>query len=293
MSPTEELQALVARHAGDGLTRVSDLAWVIASDAPTEPIVGCTEPALAVVVQGAKRMVLGDRVLDYAAGQYLVVSVELPVAAHISRATVDEPFLAFGIELRPERVASLLAEAGPPPPVEPPVAGVGVSVASDELLDAAARLLRLLDRPQDVAALAPAYEREVLWLLARGPQGAAVRQIGLADSSISRIGRTIAWIRAHYDEPLSVEALAAQAHMSVSTFHRHFRAATELTPLQFHKQVRLQEARARLLSQPDEVGGVAFAVGYRSPSQFSREYRRQFGVAPGQDAARRRRLVAG
>jgi AraC-like DNA-binding protein len=225
------------------------------------------------------------------------VSVELPVIGHITRATVKEPFLAVVLELRPERIAALLLETAPaatggPGAADGTPAGIAVSDASPALIDAIGRLLALLDAPDDAAALATGVEREVLWRLLTGPQGATVRQIGLADSRLAHLARAIRWIRSYYNETLRVEELAALATMSVSSFHRHFRAVTSMTPIQFQKQIRLREARARLLAQPGDITGVGFAVGYDSPSQFSREYRRMFGVAPSRDALALREAAA-
>lgn len=154
------------------------------------------------------------------------------------------------------------------------------------------RLVRLLDRPADLPILAPMIEREILWRLVTGEQGALVRQIGLADSRLRHISRAVRWIREHHAQTLRVEDLARLAGMSASPFHRHFRAVTAMTPIQFQKRIRLQEARLRLMSSTDDVAGVGFAVGYDSASQFSREYRRQFGSPPGQDAARLRGQAA-
>jgi AraC-like DNA-binding protein len=289
MDPVAELRTLIARHARDGVTPTA-LAGVsvMAATAPTAPLGSVAVPALAVVVQGAKRTVVNQRVFDYGAAQYLVVSVDLPVTAHITQASPEAPFLAFGMALRPAVIAALLLEAGPGTARPSAPAGVAVSDATPDLLDAGVRLLRLLDQPQSARALAPLYEREILWRLVTGDQGAAVRQIGLADSQLSQLGHAIAWIRRHYDQTVRIDDLAALSGMSASAFHRHFRAATEMTPIQYQKQVRLQEARARLIAAPGEVGGVGYAVGYRSASQFSREYRRLFGVPPGRDAERLR-----
>ena len=218
-----------------------------------------------------------------------MVSVDLPVIGHITHARADEPFLAFVFELRPQMIAALLLEtatatAAGPGALDALPYGIAVSDASPALVDAIARLLALLDAPDDAPALAAGFEREVLWRLITGPQGATVRQIGLADSRLAHLARAIRWIRGHYSETLRVEELAALATMSVSSFHRHFRAVTSMTPIQFQKEIRLHEARARLLAEPGDVTGVGFAVGYDSPSQFSREYRRMFGVPPSRDA---------
>jgi AraC-like DNA-binding protein len=217
----------------------------------------------------------------------LIASVDLPVVGHVVRASAGEPFLAFVLELRADRIAALLLEtaaAARPGAVAVAPTGIAVSDASPALLDAIVRLLALLDAPEDAAALAAGVEREILWRLVTGPQGAIVRQIGLADSRLAHVSRAIRWIRSHYEETLRVEELAALATMSVSSFHRHFRAVTAMTPIQFQKEIRLREARARLLAEPGDVAGAGFAVGYDSPSQFSREYRRLFGAPPGRDA---------
>jgi AraC-like DNA-binding protein len=284
------LKQSITRHAGEGLTRTA-LPGVSVFCAPTttEPLGDMVEPTLAVVAQGAKTTVLNGRPFTYGPGQFLIVSVELPVIGHIVLASPDEPFLAFVLELRPEKIAALLLETAPAAAAGPGAAaltpaGIAVSDASSALLDAVGRLLALLDAPADAAALAAGVEREVLWRLITGPQGAIARQIGLADSRIAHLARAIHWIRGHYDQTLRVEDLAALATMSVSSFHRHFRAVTSMTPIQYQKQIRLHEARARLLAEPSDLTGVGFAVGYDSPSQFSREYRRMFGVPPSRHA---------
>ncbi len=168
----------------------------------------------------------------------------------------------------------------------PEKGGFAVSDAPPELLDPILRLLRLFDRPRDIAVLAPMLEREILWRLLNGEQGWMVRQIGTADSSLSQIARAIRWIRAHFAESFRIEEPAREAHMSVATFYRHFRAVTAMSPLQYRKRIRLQHARARLMADSHDVAGVGFAVGYESPSQFSPEYSRMFGAPPGEDGAR-------
>jgi AraC-like DNA-binding protein len=284
------LQESITRHAGEGRTRTAlPGVSVVRSPTCTEPLGDVIEPTLSVIAQGIKQTELNGRTFTYGPGQFLVVSVELPVIGHVTHATVEEPFLAVVLELRPERIAALLldtasgatarAGAGDAMPV-----GIAVSDASGALVDAIGRLLALLDAPDDAAALAVGVEREVLWRLLTGPQGKTVRQIGLADSRLAHLARAIRWIRGHYNETLRVEELAALATMSVSSFHRHFRAVTSMTPIQYQKQIRLREARARLLADPGDITGVGFAVGYDSPSQFSREYRRMFGVPPSRDA---------
>jgi AraC-like DNA-binding protein len=279
----ERLRESILRHAGEGLTATA-LPGLSVLSAPTvtAPLGDMLEPAFALVAQGVKQTALNGRPFRYGPGQFLVASVELPVIGQIERATPDEPFLAAVLELRPERIAALLLETAPPASAGVPV-GLAVSDASPALLDAVTRLLGFLDAPRDADVLAAGVEREILWRLITGPQGAMVRQIGLADSQLAHLARAIRWIRRHYDETLRVEELAALATMSVTSFHRHFRAVTSMTPIQYQKQLRLHEARARLLAEPGDVAGAGFAVGYDSASQFSREYRRMFGAPPGRD----------
>src|SRR6266851_4580173 len=260
MDALARLKESIARHAGAGLTTTPlPGVSVVRSPAITEPLGSVDKPTLAIIAQGVKETELNGRTFTYGPGQFLVVSVDLPVIGCLVHASADEPFLAFVLELRAARIAAVL-------------------------LDTTGRLLELLDAPDDAAALAAGVEREILWRLLTGPQGATVRQIGLADSRLAHVARAIRWIRVHYDETLRVEELAALATMSASSFHRHFRAVTSMTPIQFQKQIRLHEARARLLAEPGNVTGVGYAVGYDSPSQFSREYRRMFGAPPSHDA---------
>ncbi|WP_405944873.1 AraC family transcriptional regulator [Streptomyces sp. NBC_01020] len=283
-----ELRTLIVRHAGRGpqlKTEILDGVAITCAYRPTLPVSAMAEPSLAVVGQGVKRTILNGVPHDYRAGQYLVVSVDLPVTGQALEADEDEPFVVFSMTLDPAAIAPLLLETGNT--TKPPAfTGLAVSDATPELLDPVVRLLRLLGRPDDLRVLAPGIEREILWRLITGDQGALVRQIGLANSSIAHISRTIRWIRRHYDEPLRIADLADLAGMSPSAFHRHFRSATSMTPIQFQKQIRLREARALLLTGPVDVADIGHRVGYGSPSQFSREYRKAFGAPPGRDAAR-------
>src|SRR3984957_2347935 len=237
--------------------------------------------------QGRKRTVSGDRVFDYAAGEFLIAQLDLPVVGQVTEASAECPFLGIGIRIDPAETAALLLEAAATPGDTPARApGVTVASAGAPLLNALSHLAGLLDTPQDVPILAPLYRREVLWRLLTGPQGAVVRQIGLADGNLAHITRAVRWIRDHHDDPIRIGQLASLAGMSESTFHRHFRGVTRMTPIQYQKAVRLQEARLELVSGGRDVSEVAHAVGYDSASQFSREYRRLFGAPPGRDAQR-------
>lgn len=280
-----ELRDLLARHAGqtalDGVT-------VLSSITPSEPMTGLLSPTLVVVAQGSKRTTIADQVLTYGAGDYLIVSLDLPVVAHVEQASRRSPYLVVGVPLRSELIAELVLHLPSRAVQDGP--GFAVGHVAGDLLDPLVRLLRLLDRPADIPVLAAGIERELVWRLLTGEQGPTVRAIGLSDSSLARIGRAISWIRANYTDLFRVEDAARVAGMSATSFHRHFRTATTMSPLQFQKQLRLQEARTRLLADPHGVAEVGFAVGYESVSQFTREYRRLFGLPPGQDALRLRRV---
>jgi AraC-like DNA-binding protein len=287
----DELRDLLIRHARPDTTTAIEgvLISKVEQSAPPSPAMSGT--VLALIAQGAKRIALGDRVYEYRAGQYLIASVDLPITGHFTEAGPERPAVGFGLTLHPATVAELLLQAAPgdlPPAGGGAPSGMAVSDAPGELLDAVIRLLHLLDRPRDQAVLAPLIKREILWRLITGEQGAAVRQLGLADSGLAHIARAVRWIRDHYTESFRVEDVARLSGMSVSAFYRNFQAVTAMSPIQFQKQIRLQEARLLLATHPGDVTGVGSRVGYDSPSQFSREYRRQFGAPPSQDAARLR-----
>ncbi|MEV4350440.1 AraC family transcriptional regulator [Actinoplanes sp. NPDC049596] len=285
----DALRALLSRHARpDQLTPIEGVL-ISKVDRTGPPAPAMSGAVLAVIAQGSKRLALGDRVYEYGAGQYLIASVDLPVTGQFTRASPDEPALGFGLLLHPAAIAEVLLHAPPgdlPPSPGGTPSGLVVSDAPDELLDAVVRLLRLIERPRDMAMLAPLIKKEILWRLLSGEQGAAVRQLGLADSSLTHIARAVQWIRDHYTRAFQVEELARLAGMSPSAFYRNFQAVTATSPIQFQKQIRLQQARLLLAAAPADITGVSRTVGYDSLSQFSREYRRQFGAPPSQDAAR-------
>jgi AraC-like DNA-binding protein len=289
--PLDELRELLDRHGRPDGTTAIDGVRTCRADRAVPPESGMTGTVLAVVAQGGKRLALGDRVYEYGAGQYLVASVDLPVTGHAVDTAPGRPMLGFGMTLEPAAIAELLLQAGPGDlPRSPGTArpGIAVSDVPDELLDAVVRLLRLLGRPQDRKALVPLVKREIYWRLITGEQGDVVRQLGLADSSLAHVRRAVRWIRENYARPFRVEEVAQLSGMSVSAFHRNFQAVTEMTPIQFQKQIRLQQARLLLANRPSDITGVGHRVGYDSPSQFSREYRRLFGAPPSLDAARMR-----
>jgi AraC-like DNA-binding protein len=287
----DELRSLLARHARPDASTAIDGVLISSVDRPGPQAVSMTGTVFALIAQGTKRLALGDRVYEYGAGQYLVASVDMPVTGQFTEATPERPALGFGLVLRPTAVAELLLQAGPanlPRAGRAAPSGLAVSDAPEELLDAVVRLVRLLERPRDIPVLAPLIIREILWRVINGEQGETVRQMGVADSSLTHVARAVQWIRDHYDRPFRVEDLARMSGMSVSAFHRNFQAVTAMSPIRFQKQIRLQEARILLSTHPYDVTGVGYRVGYESPSQFSREYRRQFGEPPSRDAARLR-----
>lgn len=257
--------------------------------APSE-IRSVYRPSFCAVVQGGKISMLGERAFRYGAGQGLLASVDVPVTARIVEASPERPYLAFSIEIDPAMVAGMLPALAGEPAAEPAFTALHTDRLDEALMDPLGRLLGLLDNPRDIPVVAPLVKREIVWRLLNGSLGPMLRHMGLRDSQAARIGRATAWIRDHFREPLRVPDLAEMAGMSLASFHRHFKAVTTLSPVQFQKLVRLQEAR-RMLLENHEVSAVGYAIGYESASHFNRDYRRQFGAPPGRDMAAIRALV--
>ena len=284
----ERIAALSARATPSPLLpelRVSSIAD------PTTPTGSITQPMVAIVAQGRKRTVLADHVYEYRAGQYLISTMDLPTTGHVTEASRDRPFLGMGLPLRESVIAQLVLETDPGKAKDTAGLGMVTADAGEELIDAVVRLLRLLDHPRDFAVLAPSIEREIHWRLMTGPNAALVRKIGISDSRVSIVRRAARWITDHYNRAIRIADVADHVGVSEATLNRHFRAITAMSPLQYQKQIRLSRARARLMTAPDDIAGVGHAVGYDSPSQFNREYRRMFGVPPGQDAVRLQETV--
>jgi len=281
------LGELIDRHARAGRSRIGESALISATTQVGPPAFSMTGVVFVLLAQGAKQLALGDRLHLYRPGQSLVASVELPTIGHFVEASSAAPALGFALELKPSLIAELLLQPGASTLEAPRAAtpnAVSVADLTADLLDAVTRMVGLLDRPADLPILAPLLEREITWLVLRSPHGPSVRQLGLADSSLNRIARAVGWLRDRYAEQVRVDELAKMARMSPSAFHRGFQSVTAMSPIQFQKQLRLQEARVRLLSDHRDIAGVAYAVGYESPSQFSRDYKRLFGAAPQHDA---------
>ena len=277
----DELRDIVDRHAvrprqPSALPRTA----LYRNEAAPQPVSGVYLPTMALTV--AKEIAIGDRRLRCDPASYFIATVELPAFGCVRLNRPGEVFLAVSLDLDSGRLASLPPEPGGLVPVTEPA--FAVNPITPELLDAWVRMLRLLDAPQDIAVLAPLCEQEILYRLLQGAQGAMLRQIARVDSRLSKVRHAIALIRARYDQPLRIEALAEHAGMSPASLHRHFKSATSMSPLQYQKALRLQEAR-RLIASGREVA-AAYAVGYESASQFSREYGRMFSAPPSRDVGR-------
>lgn len=260
--------------------------------APTEPAHAVHLPAVCFIAQGRKRVMLGGEPFDYDAAHHLVVSLDLPISGQILEASTDAPYLSFRLDFDPGDIAAMLLEMeAPPPATQRPARGVFVSRTQPALLDAALRLLQLLATPEDIPTLAPLAAREILYRLLKSEEGWRLSQLAGGDGQARRIARAIGWLKANYDKPLRIEEVAREVHMSTSSLHHHFKAATALSPLQYQKQLRLREARRLLLSnEAADAATACHRVGYESPSQFSREYRRLFGAPPVRDLQRMRSL---
>jgi AraC-like DNA-binding protein len=232
---------------------------------------------------------LGQEVYEYDPSRMIAFSVDLPLAAQVTRASHSEPYLCFRLDLDPHKIAELVLKVYPHglPRVNESRA-VCVGQVNLSIVKAATRLLELMAEPGDAELLGPLVIEEILIRLLRSPIGVRVAQIGLAESSVSGIAKAVSWLRANFSQPMKVEDLAKLAHMSVSSFHQHFKSATSMSPLQYQKVLRLQEARRLMLSTMMDAGTASWQVGYISASQFSREYSRFFGSAPTKDIARLR-----
>jgi AraC-like DNA-binding protein len=244
---------------------------------------------LCAIAQGAKEVLLGNEPYRYGPAQWLLASVDLPAAARVVEASPGRPCLVARISLDPATVGELLADGATVPPLgrssSLPVRGLAVVPAELPLLDAVTRLVTLLDSPQHILPLAPLVVREITYRVLTGPEGARLRQIASAGAPAYRIARAIRWLKDHFADPLRIEALAKHARMSPSALHLHFKNVTAISPLQYQKRLRLQEARRLMLCEGLDAAEAAFRVGYESPSQFSREYRRMFGAPPRQNVA--------
>jgi AraC-like DNA-binding protein len=289
MLDLNDLQSAIARFApGDGLhaTAVDGLT-LIRFSRPTAPTHGLVEPALCIVAQGKKRTVAGDRTLAYDAEKFLVVSADTPIVGQVIEASAEEPYLCLKLDLDPATITELLIDVGGlGGGASEADASLSVTRLTPELVDAATRLVRLLGSPDDIRVLAPMIRREILYRVLQTDQATRLQQIAVAESRLQQVNRAIGWIKANYRDSFAIETLAAEARMSPSSLHVHFKAVTAMSPLQYQKQLRLQEARRLMLAEAMDAATAGHRVGYDSPSQFSREYARTFGAPPLRDVAR-------
>lgn len=282
MTSLEELAHLIARHATGQRTTtpIKGLSLLRSDTVRSVPVQVVYTPMVCVIAQGRKEVCLADETYAYDAARYLVSSVDLPVTGRVVGASARHPYLSLSFALDVDELSAILLAMHTHRVDADVPRGLAVSALDAPLLDAFVRLLRLLERPADIPVLAPLVTREILYRLLAGEQGAMLRQVALRDSRTRRVTRVIGWLRAHYAEPFRMSDLMAIANMSAPSLHRHFKALTAMSPLQYQKQIRLQEARRILVSEGHDAATVGFAVGYESPSQFSREYARLFGSPP-------------
>ncbi|MGV6874110.1 AraC family transcriptional regulator N-terminal domain-containing protein [Pseudochelatococcus sp. B33] len=293
----EQLTALtdiIGRHAPENGTHPCPLPGVklLRSSTPTMPMPVIYKPTLCLVAQGRKRAVLGTTAFIYDPASYLIASVDLPVMGAVIEATADRPYLCLQIDLD----MAVLGELAIHHPARHPdagevAAGLTLNKTTPALLGAALRLVGLLDTPEDIEALAPLTIREILYRLLTGASSNIIRQMAQADSRLNQIARAIVWIRTHFRDVCPIEQAAEIAGMSRSTFHAHFKAITSMSPLEFRTHLRMQEAQRLMVSDAMDAASAGFSVGYGSPSQFSRDYARIFGMPPARHASRLRNTV--
>jgi AraC-like DNA-binding protein len=278
-----------APHDGSFDLGIPGLTVSRASRTNTECAHALRLPSLCFIAQGAKTVIVGEEVYEYDPSRILVFSVALPVAAQVTQASYSVPYFALRLDLDLRKIAELVLKVFPHglPPVQERRA-VYVAPVDSSFVNAATRLMECLAQPGDIELLAPLVVDEILIRLLRRPIGVRVAQMGFAESSLHRVAKAISWLRANFSQPMKVEELAGLVHMSVSSFHEHFKSVTSMSPLHYQKVLRLQEARRLMLSAMMDAGTASQRVGYLSASQFSREYSRFFGSAPTKDIARLR-----
>jgi AraC-like DNA-binding protein len=286
----------IARWTAQGeqhITAVPGLS-LFRRDEPTESISAMYEPSICLVAQGAKRVLLGHDTYVYDAHHYLITSVHLPTVVQIITASREKPYLGLRLKLDQREISQLMVDSNlPPPRAQQSSRGMATGEVTLPLLTAFQRLIDLLGEHQDIAILAPIIQREIIYRLLVGDQGERLRQIASTGSQSRQIARAIDWLKGNFTQPLRIDDLATQVNMSTSTFHHHFRTLTALSPLQYQKSLRLNEARRLMLTERLDATTAAFQVGYESASQFSREYSRFFGAPPLRDVTDLRQIAAG
>ncbi len=261
-------------------TAVPGLTLLRSQTVTSSPVQVIYKPMVCLIAQGRKQVILGGTTYEYDSSKYLISSVDLPVSGIVSEASAERPYLALSLTLDQEVLSGLLLEMSLAIEEGPVPCALGITQLTPELLEAFVRLLRLLHRPSEIRLLAPLIVREILFRLLTGDQASMLRQIAVRNSQTQQVVRAINWIRQNYEKPFCMGELLRVSNMSAPTLHRHFKAVTAMSPLQYQKKIRLHEARRLLISQKENAAAVGFSVGYRSPSQFSREYNRLFGAPP-------------
>jgi AraC-like DNA-binding protein len=291
----ETLRESIARWTikGDQFPSAIPVLSLFREDEPTEPMSAVYEPSICMVVQGAKRVLLGNEQYVYNDHQYLITSVDLPTFFQVIEASKERPLLGLKLTFDIQEVSQLLVDSNfPHHRAQQSGHGMATSEITLPLLTAFQRLIDLLDEEHDIPVLAPIIQKEIIYLLLVGEQGARLRQIAAAGSQSQQMARAIEWLKDNFTQQLRIDDLASQARMSASSFHNHFRSMTALSPLQYQKHLRLHEARRLMLAESMDAANAAFHVGYESPSQFSREYNRMFGAPPLRDITKLRQMSA-
>ncbi len=290
----EELKDRIARWTGDEdcyHSPISGLSFFRLTR-PSEPKTVVSEPSLCLIAQGSKRLLVGEENYVYNTDRYLLTSVHLPAVACVAEASEEKPYYGIRLLLDQRQLSQLIADSQlPPPHRQQPTRGIATASVTAPLLNAVLRLVELLDEESDIPILAPTIQKEIIYRLLVGEQGARLRQIATAGSLSNEVSRAIEWIKENYSAALDADDLAARARMSRSTFYQHFRSVTAMSPLQYQKLIRLQEARRLMLTEHLDAATAGHRVGYGSPSQFSREYSREFGTSPLRDVAGLREAV--
>src|SRR5882757_1008891 len=289
-SDREELVDRMARAIPeDGISEVFPGLFLGRSSQPTEKLHSVFKPAFCVIAQGSKQVLLGWEVFRYEPGHYLISTIDLPVVSQVIEASKERPYLSFRLNLDASLVASVMMESG----IEikkgdASVKAMDVSSIDANMLDAVVRLARLLETPDEMQVLAPLIIREIVYRLSRGEQGARLGHLLTSAGDTRRISRAVEQLRENFDRPLRIDDIARELGMSVSGFHHHFKSVTAMSPLQFQKQIRLQEARRLMLGEDLDAASAGFRVGYENPAHFSREYKKLFGAPPLRDIAKLR-----
>lgn len=286
----EELIERLTRLAPENsLLEVYPGIFIHQSSKPTESDISVLKPAFCFIAQGSKDVLLNDELFHYDSGHYLISTLDLPVKSNVVEASREKPYLTLRIDLDPALVASVMMESKTEVKKSgAKVKAMDVSPVDADLLDAVVRLVRLLDTPDEMELFAPPVIREIIYRLLKGRQGERLSHLVTSEVDTRRISSAVKQLRENIDQPLKIESLARELGMSVSGFHNHFKSVTAMSPLQFQKQMRLQEARRLMLAENMDVATASFRVGYEDPSYFSREYKKLFGTPPHRDIARLR-----